>query len=165
LYRSRAGLVTLLRDILQTRDRLPIYTRKGEVTSDFYERTSFIKRVIWPRVVGLCLRISGPTNSQLSSEYGTHKPVKARFWRWLSGEKPQNLFVIPTSLGSCNDKKAKVPPGFRSGISNSVSTCRCVPGSCPDLIRTSIRDEKSGSMKSTSHLNRSRHCKTASGTN
>ena len=28
----------------------------------------------------------------LSSEPGTHKTVNARFWRWLSGERPETLF-------------------------------------------------------------------------
>jgi hypothetical protein len=28
----------------------------------------------------------------LSSEHGTYKTVKARFWRWLSGKSPSNLF-------------------------------------------------------------------------
>ena len=27
----------------------------------------------------------------LSNEHGTYKPVEVRFWRWLSGESPQNL--------------------------------------------------------------------------
>ena len=35
-------LVTLLRDILQTRDQPPFNAYTKEVTSDFYERTGFI---------------------------------------------------------------------------------------------------------------------------
>ena len=29
----------------------------------------------------------------LSSEHGTHKTVKARFWSWLSGKSPQLLLI------------------------------------------------------------------------
>ena len=45
----------------------------------------------------------------LSSECGTCETVKARFWPWLSGKNPQNVFscplfarerkVVPSSLG------------------------------------------------------------------
>ena len=35
----------------------------------------------------------------LSSEYGTHKPVKVRFWPWLSGKGLQIFQVVPSSLG------------------------------------------------------------------
>ena len=49
--------------------------------------------------------IPGP----LLSEFGTYETVKARFWPWLSGESPWNLFkrfsrndlkVVPSWLGS-----------------------------------------------------------------
>ena len=39
-------------------------------------------------------------NLPLSTEYGTCKTVKARFWPWLWGRCLQNLEVVPTSLGS-----------------------------------------------------------------
>ena len=38
----------------------------------------------------------------LSSEFGTHKTVKARFWPWLPGKSLYFFQVIASSLGSCN---------------------------------------------------------------
>ena len=42
-----------------------------------------------------CLRFSEPIlhsiSPQVSSEYGTYTTVKARFWQWLSGDRPRNL--------------------------------------------------------------------------
>jgi len=40
----------------------------------------------------------------LSSEYGTYKTVKARFWPWLSGKCPQNLSSCSVLLDSGNPK-------------------------------------------------------------
>ena len=31
------------------------------------------------------------SHAPLSSQYGTHKTVEARFWPWLSGKSPQTL--------------------------------------------------------------------------
>jgi len=39
-------------------------------------------------------------SNPLSSEYGTNKTVKARFWPWLSGKVLQPFEVAPVSLGS-----------------------------------------------------------------
>ena len=41
-----------------------------------------------------------PYATPLSSEFGTHKTVKAGFWSWLSGESPHTLSVGPSSSSS-----------------------------------------------------------------
>jgi len=150
----------------------------------------------------------------LSSEYGTHKTVKARFRPWLSGESPQHLFrcsrftrnltikfdrtwtsahrAIRTARPSTDPCRLilSLPlsgikfrvsgSGFRvSGLEfgvcesqlphadpPSTNPCRLILSLPPiDLIRTSIYDKSSGSIKITTHLDRISHCKTSSGTN
>ena len=40
------------------------------------------------------------SNDLLSSEYGTRKTAKARFWPWLSGKVRKTFQVDPSSLAS-----------------------------------------------------------------
>ena len=82
------------------------------------------------------LQVSGP----LSNEHGTHKTVKARFWPWLSGRLLSN----------------------RMGVLLHSEVVRTTPGS--DIIRTSMYNTYSGSLKITSHLDHIGHCERSSGT-
>ena len=47
--------------------------------------------------------------SPLSSEYGIHKTVEARFWPWLLGNSLLTLSVFLSSLESCVWTKPVAP--------------------------------------------------------
>ena len=42
--------------------------------------------------ISICIASFWHLRDGLSSEFGTHKTVKARFWTSLSSESPENLF-------------------------------------------------------------------------
>ena len=46
----------------------------------------------------------------LSSELGTHKTVKARFWLLLSGKRYSPFEVLPSSLGNGVRRQVHVTP-------------------------------------------------------
>ena len=89
----------------------------------------------------------------VSSEYGTYKTVKARFWSWLAGKSPQNVlscslfarkrYLVPrrarikahiplyhSTLGLRIIKKKKMCRGGTSGAEGREATsqkCAAVP--------------------------------------
>ena len=132
----------------------------------------------------------GPSHGPLSSESGTHKTVKARFWPWHSGQSPERPFDVFPLRSAAVYRQRRVNRGIRpeAGLSVrpqaglSVPRRACLSRGRPmcslfarqrhqhrqatqDFIRTSICDKYSGSTKITTHLNFIRHCRTASGTN
>ena len=49
----------------------------------------------------------------LSSECGTHKTVKTRFWPWLSGQSPYNLFSCSRLARELPSQSSKQPVSRR----------------------------------------------------
>ena len=63
----------------------------------------------------------------LSSEYGTHETVKARFWPWLSGGSPRNLSSrsrkVSSEYGTHKTIKARFWPWLSGESPKNASSC------------------------------------------
>jgi hypothetical protein len=51
-----------------------------------------------------------PVSQPLSSEYGTYKTVKARFWHWISGRVLKTLSAVPYRGTSRIRKRTSLGP-------------------------------------------------------
>ena len=73
-------------------------------------------------------------------------------WYQYSG-----LFWLPIHLARFRIQKVGTLPAHREHAGSNIRS--------ENLIRTRVQDKLSGSMKITTHLERTSHCETASGTN
>ena len=64
--------------------------RSSNEREGLMKRTALLARTFHPKSTDLARIFHRKSKEARSSEYGTHKTVKARLWPWLSGKCPHN---------------------------------------------------------------------------